>query len=101
MIKNIANLSCVVLLMNVFSTYSYAKKKGSINKGFVQLFNGENWDGWYLKLRNGDGELAKKVYDIKDGLVHVFKDFPDTFALGTGANVTHGLFYTKKKFIYY
>jgi translation initiation factor RLI1 len=33
----------------------------SSKKGFVKLFNGKNLDGWYLKIRSGDVELAKKV----------------------------------------
>jgi hypothetical protein len=67
-------------------------------KGFVPLFNGANWDGWHLKIKSGDAELAKRVYAIEDGLVHVFKDFPDGYELNTGSNTTHGLFYTNKKF---
>ena len=63
--------------------------------GFKKLFNGKNWDGWYLKLRSGDAEMAKKVFAISDGMVHVFNDaFPDEYNLGTGANDTHGMFYT-------
>ncbi len=70
--------------------------------GFEPLFNGQNFDGWYLKLRSGDEALAKKVYAIEDGMIHVFNDeFPDEYNLGTGANDTHGLFYTKKQYSKY
>jgi len=69
--------------------------------GFKKIFNGENFDGWYLKLRNGDEALAKKVFAIKDGMVHVFNDaFPDKFEL-RGKSRTHGLFYTKKTYSKY
>ncbi|MFB9052661.1 DUF1080 domain-containing protein [Formosa undariae] len=70
--------------------------------GFETLFNGKNFDGWYLKLRNGDDALAKKVFAIENDMVHVFNDaFPKEYELNTGENNTHGLFYTKKKYSKY
>ncbi len=79
-----------------------AKSGGAPAKdGFVPLFNGTNWDGWYLKIRNGDAELAKRVFAIEDGMVHVFKDLPDGYQLNLGTNDTHGMFYTQKKFSKY
>jgi Domain of Unknown Function (DUF1080) len=68
------------------------------NGGFTTLFNGKNWDGWYLKIKSGDSLLAKKVYAIENGMVHVFKDFKDSTEFNTGKNDTHGLFYTKNKY---
>ena len=68
---------------------------------FTPIFNGENFDGWYLKIRSGDAELAKKVYAIEDGVIHVFNDsFPDKYMLG-GDCATHGLFYTNKEYSRY
>ncbi len=67
-------------------------------EGFTSLFNGKDFDNWDLKIRNGDAELAKKVFAIDNGMVHVFKDFPDNYELGTGVNATHAMLYTKKKF---
>lgn len=70
--------------------------------GFEPLFNGKNWDGWYLKIRSGDAEMAEKVFAIEDGMVHVFNDsFPDEYNLNTKKNDTHGLFYTTKKYSRY
>ncbi|MDW5290768.1 DUF1080 domain-containing protein [Formosa sp. PL04] len=69
--------------------------------GFVEIFNGENWDGWHLKLRNGDAEMAKEVFAIENEEVHVFKDMPDSLNLSTGENATHGLFYTNKEYSNY
>lgn len=68
------------------------------DEGFVPLFNGENFDGWYLKIRSDDQELAEKVFSVNDGMVHIFKDFPEEYELNTGGNKTHGLFYTNKTF---
>jgi Domain of Unknown Function (DUF1080) len=69
--------------------------------GFTTLFNGKNWDGWYLKIKKGDSLLAQKVFAIENGIVHVFKDFKDSTGLNTGINDTWGLFYTNKKYSKY
>lgn len=91
----------ISLIIVTYTIALNAQKDPLSNKGFVDLFNGKNWDGWYFKLRNGDEELAKKVYSIDKGIVHVFKDFPDSLNLNTGENATHGLFYTNKKYSKY
>ena len=96
--KNLLKLTVIACCLFIISC---SEKKGSKDEGFVKLFNGENFDGWYLKLRNGDNEIANKVYAIENEMVHVFKDFPDSIDLGTGENGTHGLFYTKKKYSKY
>lgn len=93
--------SIVIMFLILLPLAINAQKKPYSNKGFVKIFNGENFDGWYLKLRNGDEEMAKKVYAIEDEMVHVFKDMPDSLNLGTGENATHGLFYTNKKYSKY
>ncbi|MFD1316404.1 3-keto-disaccharide hydrolase [Namhaeicola litoreus] len=81
----------------LFLSCGTSKKKGS-SAGFVPVFNGENWDGWHLKLKNNDQEMAKQVFAIEDGMVHVFKNMPDSLNLNTGENATHGMFYTNKKY---
>ncbi|WKX76781.1 family 16 glycoside hydrolase [Zobellia laminariae] len=90
----IATLVCAISFGNL-------QAQKSDDKGFVDLFNGKDWDGWHLKLRNGDEEMAKKVFAIENGMVHVFKDSPDSLNLNTGDNGTHGLFYTNKKYSKY
>ncbi|MEP3837157.1 MAG: DUF1080 domain-containing protein [Algibacter sp.] len=89
------------LICSLQSTIAIAQNKKSDQKGFVKLFNGKNWDGWHLKLRNGDETMAKKVYAIHNKKVHVYKNFPDSLDLDTGENATHGLFYTNKKYSKY
>lgn len=38
----------------------------------ISLFNGKNLDGWYTYLtRNGRGHDPEKVFDVKDGLIHI------------------------------
>ncbi len=89
--------SCILAVVLISTSLSFAQNPHS-KKGFVKLFNGKNLDGWYLKIRSGDSELAKKVYAVDKGTVHVFKDFPAEYELNNGKNDTHGLFYTNKKF---
>ncbi len=80
-----------------------AEKLAALDEdGFKSLFNGENFDGWYLKIRSGDEALAKKVFSIEDNMIHVFNDeFPNEYNLNTGENATHGLFYSTKKYSKY
>ncbi|MEO7413879.1 MAG: DUF1080 domain-containing protein [Opitutaceae bacterium] len=68
------------------------------DRGFVPLFNGKNLDGWNLKIRSGDAELAKKVFTVEDGMIHGFGGLPDRYELDTGSNATHGMIYTTKKY---
>lgn len=65
---------------------------------FKPLFNGKNLEGWYLKIRSGDNDLAKKVFTAENGMVHVFKDFPKEYELNTGGNATHGMMYADKEY---
>lgn len=87
---------------NVHKSPDGSTVKATSNKGFKTIFNGKNWDGWYLKIKSGDEAMAKKVFAIEDGMVHVFGDsFPDEYKLNTGENDTHGLFYTEKTYSKY
>ncbi|MEM6884548.1 MAG: DUF1080 domain-containing protein [Verrucomicrobiota bacterium] len=74
----------------------------ALEEGFVPIFNGENYDGWYIKLRDGDEAMGKQVFAISDGMIHVFNDtFPDEYELNQEANKTHGMIYTQKKYSHY
>ncbi|MCV9389276.1 3-keto-disaccharide hydrolase [Reichenbachiella ulvae] len=90
-------IACAWLLM---ALQSYGQQVLS-KEEYTPLFNGENWDGWYLKIRSGDPEEANRVFAIEDGMIHVFKNHPDSFNLNQGNNKTHGLFYTEKKYSMY
>lgn len=81
-----------------FLSCSSSKKSADANDGFVALFNGKNMDNWNLKLRNGDAAEAKRVYTVENGMVHVYRDYPDSFGMKENQNATHGLFYTKEKY---
>jgi hypothetical protein len=96
-IKNKLALVLVLLTAGIIISCSNTQNK-TTDDGFTVLFNGEDFDGWYLKIRNGDSILAKQVFTADNGMVHVFKDLPDSLELNTGKSDTHGLFYTNKKF---
>ena len=88
----IISVLCAVLICTLTSGKPYSDKK------FTSLFNGKNLDGWYCKINCGDTELAKKVFAVENGMVHIFGEgFPDKYEL-KGKNRTHGLFYTNKEY---
>ncbi len=93
--RRITPLLFAVLAIFLFNNCK-VKKSSTEKDGFTTLFNGKNWDGWYLKIRSGDSVLAKEVFKIEDGMVHAFKEVPVGSEPQNGKNPTHGLFYTNK-----
>ncbi len=86
------------LMLLVPCTGAMAQKSNYKDRDFTTIFNGKNTDGWYLKIRSGDEELAKKVFSVEKGMLHIFNDeFPDKYEIGKN-NATHGLIYTNKKY---
>jgi Domain of Unknown Function (DUF1080) len=72
------------------------------NNKFTPLFNGKNFDGWFLKLSSNDKTLIPKTYGIHDsGWVHITKDLPDNYHLNTGENDTYGMMFTNKRYSHY
>ena len=101
MIKNSLFLYGSALLLAAPSSIAEEAPKKETN-GFVPLFNGKNFDGWYLKIKKDDEALAKKVFSIKDGAVHVFNDaFEGDVDLNKGIDDTIGMMYTKKEYSKY
>ncbi len=88
-----------IFFLVAFTLTSFAQKNKK--PGFVALFNGKDLNNWNLKLRNGDSAMAAKVYSVDKGVIHVYKNFPDSFGIAVNKNATHGLFYTKKKYSRY
>ncbi|PQJ76599.1 3-keto-disaccharide hydrolase [Polaribacter glomeratus] len=93
-------LSIVAIILITISACKMQQTKADMT-GFVSLFNGENWEGWYLKIRNNDADLANKVFQIENGMIHVFKEVPEGSEVANGKNPTHGLFYTDKAYSKY
>lgn len=71
---------------------------GVSDSGFTPLFNGKDLEGWNVKIRNVDEEMARSIFTVKDGVIHVFARLPDRYELDTGKNSTHGMIYTKKAY---
>ena len=84
---------CIILGLSGFISISYNR-----DNGYKPLFNGRDFTGWNLAIRSGDAQEARKVFAIEHGMVHVFKNHPDSFNLDKGKNLTHGLMYTKKEY---
>ena len=68
------------------------------NEGYKNLFNGQNLDGWYIKIKSGNEVLGKEVFQVENGIIHVFKDFPDSAGMKDNNCDTHGLIYTNNKY---
>lgn len=94
--KNSRKTLFVLTIAVIFASCSLKLTKP--DKDFTKLFNGYNFDNWTLSLRNGDTEMAKKVFTINEGVIHVFKDFPEGFGSKTDLNATHGMMWSDKKY---
>jgi Domain of Unknown Function (DUF1080) len=102
--KNKQSLKLAVItlvIMGIMGACNVSKNAVS-SDGFTPLFNGKNWNGWHLKIRNNDSVLVEKLFAIeKDGTIHAFRDFTDSMELNTGKNTTHAMFFTNKKYSKY
>ena len=72
-------------------------------KEWQRPFNGYNFEGWELLLRNGRSDELSKVYTIdKDGTLHFFRDMPlGGNCAGAKENqkcATHGIMVTDRKY---
>ncbi|WP_411827768.1 DUF1080 domain-containing protein [Luteolibacter sp. AS25] len=99
-ISTVPALSLGLLILGV--SHSSAEKEvkpAEAEKPFAPLFNGENYEGWYIKLKEGDPALGERVFAIEDGMIHVFGEgWPDEIDLNEGTDATIGMMYTKKSF---
>ncbi|MFC5049758.1 DUF1080 domain-containing protein [Rubritalea spongiae] len=93
---------CIVFALTVEECLSEMTTDQKSEEGFVSLFNGKNLDGWNLKIRSGDEEMAQKVFSVENGVVRVFGEaFPKKYKVDTGENDTHGMMYTEKEYSRY
>ncbi|MGJ8655537.1 MAG: 3-keto-disaccharide hydrolase [Akkermansiaceae bacterium] len=102
MLKKSTLISLLIITQAFAQAQTPAKEKVAPSPGFTALFNGKNLDGWYLKVKNDDPALAKQVFAVKDGFIHVFDDsFPDEIDLDAGIDKSLGMMYTKKEYSKY
>ena len=81
------------------SVVNQADALGGVEAPFTPLFNGKDYEGWYIKLKDGDQALGERVFAIEDGMIHVFDDsWPDEIDLNKGTDATIGMLYTEKTY---
>src|SRR5262245_61866266 len=77
----------------VESTTAVAKQAD--DKGWLPLFNGRDLDGFDLWLTESPTFDKSPVFQVQDGVIHVYRDTP------AGAPVAMGVFATKKEYSRY
>lgn len=86
-------LSCFLLGCGQTATTHLA------NNEFTPLLNKNDLKGWHLKIKGNDPDLAKQVFTIKNGIVHVFgAPFSGDIDLNEGTDATIGMMYTHKEY---
>ena len=66
---------------------------------FRPLFNGKDYEGWYIKLRDETRAEGEKVFAIENEMIHVFNDdWPNEIDLNEGTDGTLGMMYTEKSY---
>lgn len=74
-------IRCLVCAFSVFATAGLAAADDAATKGdWVQLFNGENLDGWTVKIRGHEpGDNFGDTFRVEDGLLTVSYENYDSF----------------------
>jgi len=68
----------------------------SAGKKWQPLFNGQNLDGWKIVLANDKpGQDPEKIFQVSDGIVHVYRDTP------AGKKMPFGVIVTDKSYSNY
>lgn len=63
-----------ILLFSLTTTHGEDAKPISPKDGPIQLFNGKNLDGLYSWLSDAKYEDPRKIFTVKDGLLHISGD---------------------------
>ena len=75
---------------------SSERAKTSTDAGWIRLFDGKSLDGWYTTLqKHKKNEDPAKVFQVHDGVIHVYKDQAD------GGDVPFGYLATDSEYAYY
>ncbi len=92
----------LALLLYLFFLSQYANSSNSNSLGiYKSLFNERNYDGWIPIIRNGNPKEAKKVFHIRDKLIHVYANHADGYQLNEKKNDTHGVLFTADSYSRY
>src|SRR5947209_3931328 len=75
---------------------SAEKQAASARFGWIRLFDGKSFHGWYTKIPNQKtGEDPEKYFQVDDGVIHVYKNQAD------GTEVPNGYLATDAEYAYY
>ena len=75
---------------------SSERAKSSTDAGWIRLFDGKTLDGWHTTLqKHKKNEDPAKVFQVHDGVIHVYKD------QANGGDVPVGYLATNSEFAYY
>ncbi|WP_169305369.1 3-keto-disaccharide hydrolase [Coraliomargarita akajimensis] len=75
-----------------------AQSKATESVEYTALFNGEDLSGWNPVLRVPTDPRADEVFQVEDGAIHVFKNFPQDYGVTERRNATHGMLFTEQSF---
>jgi hypothetical protein len=68
--------------------------KASSDSGWIRLFDGKTFDGWYTFLtKHAKNEDPTKVFQVRDGMIHVYRDHSENDEVAFGYLAT-GLEYS-------
>ena len=88
--------SCVMSPCLLAEEPSVEDSKTSHDAGWIQLFDGKSLDGWYPFLQKHEkGEDPSKVFQVHDGVIHVYKDQT------AGSQVPFGYLATDSEYSHY
>ncbi|CAA7076161.1 Unannotated [Lentimonas sp. CC4] len=68
---------------------------------YPKLFNGKDLTGWRSMIRDEMDPLADQVLQALDGVLHLFKDFPEGYGNDVKGNPTHGMLFTEQSYSHY
>jgi len=73
-----ASLIAVLAVLGLTVACTSSARAKSRSEGWIQLFNGKDFSGWYIYLsgqeRNYDPD---EVFTVKDGVLHIYKNTKD------------------------
>lgn len=87
---SITSLAALVLALAIAPIQ--AEPAATAKDGFKPLFNGKDFSGWYIISRGKKNEDPDKLFQVHDGMIHMYKDAPD------GSKQPFGYIVTEQEF---
>ena len=86
----VAGITACTLALILFPTFG--AENNSAGDGFQPLFNGKDFTGWQIISRGKKNEDPDKLFQVHDGMIHMYKDAPD------GSKQPFGYIVTEREF---